>query len=45
MDWVSVRDPSFIVKTFLRLVVLIAIVLVRQLFFKVPYALWFSSSI
>ena len=45
MGWVCVCVPLFFVRNALHLVVLIAIVFVRQLIFKVSYALWFSSSI
>ena len=45
MVWVFFHAPYLLVKNFPHCVVLIDIVLVRQLFSKVSYALWFSSSI
>ena len=45
MGWVCVRDPYLLVQNVLRIVVLIAIVFVRQFLCKLSYALWFSSSI
>ena len=44
MVWISVRGPYFIVKNVLHCVILISIVLLRQLFWKLSHALWFSGS-